>query len=320
MTVLHGIRHEDSTLSIIAGHRNVLSIIFKHVARAYLPDYVDRETGGLLLMGNVMKGNRYFYSWSDRGRPLVFPAPQGININMMPIRYFDTKTIPQNCRGYIPFIQECPLLPTRATRSLDKVVYLTIHESWVEVGSSHRRAGLHVERPGCLQRGRIVKPPDQFSHESEHHQICWGLGRLGRHLEGDIPVDGIFMASNVDDSSRVYDVLIKSPHDVSDSHGGIEHLRDFVGEGVNIPANSLCWITDSTPHESLPIRASLEEPGVKRVYRQFFRLVVGEISLWYSKHNTPNPFGIMPDATISYINKFESYEPPMMLKFLNDFS
>jgi hypothetical protein len=61
---------------------------------------------------------------------------------------------------------------------------------------------------------------------------------------------------------------------------------------------------DRTPHESLPVKAPENDPMATHAYRQFFRLVVGSISVWYSKHNTPNPLGMLPDAPISNEDKF----------------
>ena len=46
-----------------------------------------------------------------------------------------------------------------------------------------------------------------------------------------------------------------------------------------------------TPHESL----ALPQGG----YRQFFRLVTSQVSLWYKDHSTPNPLGVEPDPTIT---------------------
>lgn len=241
--------------------------------------------------------SRYGFSLYDH--KLVFPPPSDININMMPIKIFDVESIPLNCRGYLPYIQSCRIVP-RHPEWRDKVVYLTIHESWVPVGESQRRSGLHVERPGCVNCGRISERSEPY-YGSKHRELCWGLGFYDK-----IPVDGIYMATNLEDTSRVYPALIKSPHEVSDEHGGIEHLRDIVGEGQNVPAGTLCWITDCTPHESLPVKAPTDRPDVKHVYRQFFRLVVGQISVWYSRHNTPNPLGVQPSAPISDADKFQS--------------
>lgn len=55
-------------------------------------------------------------------------------------------------------------------------------------------------------------------------------------------------------------------------------------------------MTDKTPHQALP---STEDR-----YRQFFRLVSSEISVWFSKHNTKNPYGVEPTCDIMDTEKF----------------
>ena len=112
----------------------------------------------------------------------------------------------------------------------------------------------------------------------------------------NIPVDGIYMASTVDASTTVYPCMIEKPHEVTDVHGGIEHMRDYLPPPVYIKKRQITWITDRTPHESMPVE--------KTEYRQFFRVVAGPVSVWYSNHNTPNPLGIMPNAEISHEYKF----------------
>ena len=124
----------------------------------------------------------------------------------------------------------------------------------------------------------------------------------------EIPIDGIYMASNVDASCRVYPSLLVHPEEITDSHGGCDSIRDHLGEGILFEKNKLYWITDRTPHETLPIRAPPpRERGLenKSVCRQFIRIVVGRISVWHSKHNTPNPQGVLPDAPISDHDKFD---------------
>ena len=46
-----------------------------------------------------------------------------------------------------------------------------------------------------------------------------------------------------------------------------------------------------TPHESLALPQG--------AYRQFFRLVTSQVSLWYKDHSTENPLGVEPDPTIT---------------------
>merc|ERR1712032_1600305 len=68
--------------------------------------------------------------------------------------------------------------------------------------------------------------------------------------------------------------------------GNCEHLREFLGPGTKLKAGQLCWFTDRTPHESLPL-----PKGTKR---QFFRLVTSHVDVWYADHSTANPTGVKP--------------------------
>ena len=229
---------------------------------------------------------------------VAFPAPSNIVINMMPIKLFRLRhTVPEQYAQYIPMIRQCPV-PVYGD-NIDRIAYLTIHESPVPVGQSQRRPGLHIERPAVVSDGGIIKCD---ANDPAYCALAWGLG----FWREDIPVDGLYMASNVADSCTVWPVLIDAPEEVTDPHGGIEHMRERLGPGRGLAANEMCWMTDRTPHESAPIRAPLSNHGATTVYRQFFRLVVGRISVWYSKHNTPNPMGLLPDAPISDDDKFDS--------------
>lgn len=112
---------------------------------------------------------------------------------MMPIKLFDESTIPSEAHGYLDFIRQCHV-PRYINR--DKIVYLTIHESWVPVGKSQRRPGLHIERPASLHTcGRLVHRPSYLNTEeyykSEYYPLAWGLGC---YHENSIPVDGIYIA------------------------------------------------------------------------------------------------------------------------------
>ena len=60
-------------------------------------------------------------------------------------------------------------------------------------------------------------------------------------------------------------------------------------------ANTLYWITDRTPHESLPLTAG--------TYRQYVRVVTSEVSLWFEEHSTKNPLGVVPDPSITKVVK-----------------
>lgn len=291
LTFLRGTKSSASDLAILDESTDVVREIVGHV------DLWESHRKSV-----IKTDEAYMIVRSNRTEELLknkpFPEPTGININMMPITLFP-KDIPEEYHKYIPLIHACPLLPWDKDHKR-RVYYLTIHEESVPVGQAHRRPGLHIERPNALRDNpRILKPPAEFAYD-EYYCLTWGLGRV----DGGMPVDGIYMISNVDASCAVWPILIDHPEQTADRHGGIEHMREHLGEGHRLKANELCWITDRTPHESLPIQAVASDPGAQAVYRQFFRLVAGPIAVWYAKHSTLNPLGVQPDAPISQEDKF----------------
>ena len=275
------------------------------------------------------------YYCGDEGEKYSFPAPTDININMMPFivgEDFEDCKLPDHLKNYWDLIEAClrpqhqrhhwHLWPSSKIPSdIGKVYYLTIQESWVEPGNSQRRPGLHVDSPGSVK----IKGED---HDAKHRGLDpegngkskryrghrWGFGCA--HYVGEqneeleeleeretqssmyVMQGGIYVASSVSGSSRVWNCGI-DPVGVGPL-GDIEHLRFLLpGAGKVLDPGQLYWITDKTPHESLPLR--------ERTYRQFFRLVTADVSLWYKDHSTTNPLGVEPDPGITKIvvgNKF----------------
>lgn len=227
--------------------------------------------------------------WTTTKR-VTFPPSTGINVNMMPfLLHKPEASLPENLHPYIDMIKMCSSLYRYRKDTTDSVAYLTIHESDVAPGESQRRPGLHIESPVVqTSTARVCTKSDP-----EWRALSWGLGTT----KYGWPVDGIFMASSVADSCVVYPALVKNPEKIADPLGGLpECTRKVLGTGHTLEAGELVWITDRTPHESLP----LPHGG----HRQFFRLVVGPIDVWYSKHNTRNPCGTEPDATVVDYDKF----------------
>ena len=83
-----------------------------------------------------------------------FPAPSGININMMPFissEQFEDCRLPEYLNPYQSLIMYClGHEKKRNSSSTGKVFYLSIEESEVEAGLSQRQPGLHVDRPGLV--------------------------------------------------------------------------------------------------------------------------------------------------------------------------
>merc|ERR1712038_1571969 len=126
----------------------------------------------------------------------------------------------------------------------------------------------HIESPGTLKLGG--------QHEDGRYN--WGCGAIiddWSDVKG-----GIYMASSVPKSCRIWNLTIKEPGQAVNSLGGLEHMRDILPEGAIMEANKIYWLTDATPHESLPLETE--------AYRQFFRLVTSSLSVWYPEHSTAN--------------------------------
>ena len=255
-----------------------------------------------------------------------FPAPTGTNINMMPFicgYNFEDCKLPDFIRPYWDLIEMCLKhhhsrgsssfhWPKRFSSDLGKVYYLTIQESEVEAGQSQRRPGLHVDCPGWVKLKSAnedqVRKGSGFSRKL--NCFGWGAGLRACHvfnlpteikmLERDLPKEnmyvtfgGIYIASNVPDSTRVWDCAVDG--EVIGQHGDIEHMRSALGdleeEGEVMRPGQVYWITDRTPHESLPLK--------EKTMRQFFRIVTSEVSFWFRDHSTPNPLGVLPDPKIT---------------------
>jgi hypothetical protein len=313
-TLLRGTYDPESPLQKLQGQRDVLQLIALDVDKWYYEHIEATDKAFAQLYPRINRYNNVSY---NNGK-LEFPPPQDININMMPIKLLDLdNTLPPQLHAYRGIIQSCWYIRYKldgngncAHNEDTEVAYLTIHESYVEPGQTHRRPGLHIERPGIVgsQDTRLFKRPTNermqaICHYSANPQtptpeeraymnLAWGLGTW---CEG-LPVHGIYMASTVDDSCALYPALIVNPWEVTDAHGRCESLRNRLPSPTLTKANKLYWMTDRTPHESLPTSTG--------GYRQFFRLVVGPISTWYAKHNTANPL-CDPEAPISHEDKFK---------------
>lgn len=312
-SILLGTLREDLPISKLDGNRYILEDILKYVEKPLYDEFYQKHINKNEVPYMIWP-RQDKYSKPERIRmtqPIIFPPPRDININMMPIKMggYLFSSLPDECKHYATFIyNNCMATPLLLVGDLmgdqgsivvkDRIAYLTIHEGLVPIGEAQRRPGLHIERPGAVKFGG--KWHD--ANSKEYRNIAWGLGCW--HEDG-LPEDGVFMASTVDNSCAIWDCVIDKPEEVTEQDGGLEKMRHLLGEPKKLRANEMCWFTDRTPHESLPLKAPDNNPTATHVYRQFFRLVMGPISVWYSKHNTPNPKGVLPDAPISDDNKFE---------------
>ncbi len=260
---------------------------------------------------------------------------QPIAVNMMPFDLFDPETtLPTYLHGYLPLIYTCRQYNKhwnawvnelanddndneakdnddgydsgKEERERDlailgdikrRIAYITVDERPTEIGKSQRREGVHVESPGSLRPQDCI---DKYRYTPDlgwYHP--WGMG----HTDAEYLVGGIFIASNMSNTTAVWNSRVHDTFgDIIGKHGSLERCRSILGEPSKLlKAGELVWMTDRTPHESLPI--PIEEESNRR---QFFRLVIGAISFWFADHSTANPTGFaVPDhVPIVHGNKF----------------
>eukprot|EP00457_Paulinella_chromatophora_P003440 gb/GEZN01003448.1/.p1 GENE.gb/GEZN01003448.1/~~gb/GEZN01003448.1/.p1 ORF type:complete len:606 (+),score=112.43 gb/GEZN01003448.1/:80-1897(+) len=281
LTILAGTRDQGSPLRALRGQKDILGIIFAHV-KAFWEAHVEWE--GV---------------FASRVAQVMFPKPTGININMMPIVLGDSNSVPANCRQYLPLLASCPI----NRNEWEKIGYLTIHESKLSEEKAQRREGLHTETPGILK-----DPGGKWEvQDNPPMTIAWGCGFFDEIGKCGNFNGGLYMASSISGSCRVWNVGIADPGSVVGELGDLEHMRGVLGPGALLQAGDLVWITDRTPHESLAV------PGKAGQYRQFFRLVTSQVSVWYSEHSTPNPsktIQLPKEVKVLTHNKFNSPTVP----------
>jgi len=232
------------------------------------------------------------------GSGVSFPEFTGISVNMMPFVLGDKTSLPESLHSYWSLVQACKLDQSNKAE-IGKIGYLTVDEKEIrEDQTTHRRAGLHTDSAGLHVPG--LRPSTLASHRRGSGvtrlelETLWGGGYV---IDGQRS-GGIYMASNVDDSCQIFNAIVEEPQMIGHL-GSCEHLRSFLGEGVKLKANELCWFTDRTPHESLPLPAGTR--------RQFFRLVTSQVDVWFQDHSTTNPTGVKPPASTQIIagSKFQ---------------
>lgn len=251
------------------------------------------------------------------GKVVKWPKYTGLNINMMPIRIGDLSSLPDSCRQYGAILASLPLSRDDYTvrahpdyREMAVIGFLTIHESVIEAdGESQRRGGVHTETPGRIwlnaEDGTLassVKGKFDFMAQSPL-TVAWGAGRYSETFKAHYEYNGgLYMGSNVAGSTKVWgNAQIKCPEETVGPLGDLEYLRHYLGEGSILDAGDIVWMTDTTPHESLPLPAGTR--------RQYFRLVTNHVNVWYEDHSTKNPLGVVPNPKLTTIvkgNKFEN--------------
>ena len=329
-TILCGVYDPDSILFVLSGTPHIIQAIWKIVKELFLshiklpvnydeystynpPEGVERFSENVVALND----NKFFkkiskvweYNEFETELNISFPPPRDIKINMMPYVFggdnFKSYKLPSYLKPYFKIIKHC----YSSHHDISKVFYLTIHESQVEAGKSQRRPGVHIDNSGPLKIEN-----DDFE---ENYIAGEGVGSInyywaspynwggGMFLADEAVSGGIFIASNVPNSCRLWDCKIEkglvNGSEIIGDNGNCEHIKDFLPADKEkvLEENKLYWITDRTPHESLPLQNG--------TYRQFIRVVTANVTHWLADHSTPNPCGVYPDPNVTKIvkgNKF----------------
>ncbi len=180
------------------------------------------------------------------GHVPFFPKPQQLNINMFPFKLFDLMTLPSECYTHTDIINIIKMCRSHVMYDPDMNAYLTIH-------AMVQQSRIRIARPSIqCKHNRWVK---RDINNIEYRCLAWGLGSWT-----DIPVGGIYMATTVPNSIKIWASTIEYPEDAS-----LEFARDDLGEWHIMESDRLYWMTDRTPHEII-------------ADCQIFQLVIGDIS------------------------------------------
>ncbi|ETV98553.1 hypothetical protein H310_08677 [Aphanomyces invadans] len=287
--VVLGCHDSGSPLRLLRGHRSVLELIFARLLVAW-EAHVDTTTHGFLRLGR----RAGTYGHGRLPRKVTFPPRWGrggketpLRIIMMPFVMGDATSLPPSCRRYQTIIETCLRASTSDERG--KVGYITIHEGNVEAGTSQLRTGLCIETGGGS--GTLAESDERSLGWSTHHRLY----------------GGIFVASSVANSFAVCDAVLQDTTEFARACGDAEHLRPALAKRGVIPQHvdrsELIWMTDRTPHESLPLAAT--------AFHQFFSLTTSGVLCWDADRWTPNPLGIQSACKRVHSSAATSSQRPM---------
>lgn len=209
-----------------------------------------------------------FESRFEKLADVVLPAYSGLRIMMMPVLIGDTQSIPDSLRIWRSTISRLWTLSSERRESgchIGKVCYLTIDESVISPGSSHRRSGLHVDG---IYHGGAGK---------------WGGGGGGWASKS---TGAITVSSHV--GCRAWQ---QSFDGYPGPEGECDHLAAQCRKECEVyfEPQTAYWFDGLCVHESIPQPESIS--------RQFMRLSLPSDAPWFDGY-TENPLGVKPSGEI----------------------
>lgn len=187
---------------------------------------------------------------------VTLPVFKGVRVMMMPFHTHDVEdSVPEDLFRWVPTIERmCEYAPAG-------VGYLTIDESLVRAGETHRRPGLHVDGIG----------PDGRAGG-------WGGG-------GGYASEGMVMVASHYGCNAYPQAFDGYPG----PDGDCEHLRGELRARWELQAGFVYQCRPLLVHEAIPM--------VSDTKRSFCRVSFPSPCPWYEGY-TPNPKGILPEGPI----------------------
>ena len=199
---------------------------------------------------------------------IELPPFSGTRVMMMPLIIGDPNSIPETLSHYVKCLSG--LFALSDSKHKGQVGYFTIDEKYVSKGSTHRRAGLHVDG---IYNGSCGS---------------WGGGG-GWGSVGN----GMLTVSSIPGC--------KAYRQSFDGHLGMDGECDMIqhqcdeNKSVIFGSNQVYWVDGLCVHESLPLQEDTK--------RQFVRLSMPSKAPWFEGY-TENILGIKPSGPILAPRKF----------------
>ena len=219
-----------------------------------------------------------------------FPTFSGLQAYMLPIIIGDTASIPKEYHGYIPLIAGCQLPESHN----GTIAYLTIKEDILVPGTTQVMPGIHLDLKGKgfdVKQKRKKKSGIYMANSVQDSCKVWDVILSDEHRKIEFKsclrceVNGKTIISEI--PKRIQDGRLSLPLVHSDGECN-ELLVNIFKKTELLDKDTLYLLNEFTPHQSLPVTE--ETP------RQLFRLTVGNIQEWREGECTMNPSVEVPES------------------------
>jgi hypothetical protein len=245
----------------------------------------------------ALAGTTEHHSRFRKLKEIYLPPFSGTRVLMMPLRFEDLETLPDDLAHYKRTIQELiDISPVK-----EGVGYLTIDEKVVKKGDTLRLKGLHVD--GIGEDGRTDLGIWAITGLRNYIASMWNDVNK-KWWEGAAGIGGMLTVSSPA-GCRAWHKDFKGKIGYN---GDCEPLRKLFpnNEATVFESGVAYWCNASCVHESMLVEEDTE--------RQFVRLSMPNDAPWYGSY-TRNPKGVEPTGPVIREGGFyRAREPQIVLK------